>query len=606
MKPFRALQRLYVSLTDSLTGKITLAIFVTSFAVILLLGTLFVRMSTRSVLKTRFLLMESSLETTAKALDDVFKLPDSIAFQMLADPSVLEALSQPDYDYNAGMELYNRATQGIRNASKLYTAVSKVALYAKNGYQEQVMMFSTRGVRFADYGEAMEYYGSAGVPPEESLSYPVWAVTGNGEDSGKREFINLRILRHPRSNQPLSLLEVEISDTYIQGICGALEGDSVLLRPDGSVISGGLAGDGGGALRLTLLDSAVTSGQRQGGFLHGSGADRLLVSYIRLPAINGYLILAESYSLFLSEQGTMRGSILLLALACLLISVFSARMISRRLTRSLLGLQQTMEQVRGDRLEVRYAGAKERETRSLGELFNAMLDRIGDNIREIRQKEEQNRQNEIRLLQSQINPHLLYNTLDSAIWRLENRDTDAAVGLLTAMSDFFKISLSKGAETVTIGRELEHIRRYLELHSLSGGRRYTLACPEGPLLDCPIVKTTLQPIVENSVLHGFEGYDGGDVTVTLEREGEHGLLLSVLDNGMGMEEETLRSLRERLADPEPPEGAGGFGLWNVQQRIKKHFGEPWGLSVDSGWGEYTRVDVRLPCRSGRMKGEKPC
>ncbi len=251
-----------------------------------------------------------------------------------------------------------------------------------------------------------------------------------------------------------------------------------------------------------------------------------------------------------------------------------------------------IEQVRGGNLLIRCSIKRQDEIGYLGESFNHMMDSLNEQIEKRNEQQSLARENELRLLQSQINPHLLYNSLDSALYLMTINDTAHSIEILEKLSVFFKMSLQRGNKIVTIGEALAHVDTYLKLQNLCRMKNFRLKVQGGETLSqMPIIHMLLQPIVENSVLHGFdENFTDGESTVLLSRTDSH-IFISITDNGIGMEEQELTALRQALSSPTPP--GKSFGLWNVSQRMRMYYGEDAPLSVDSELDEFTTVTLRI-------------
>jgi len=206
---------------------------------------------------------------------------------------------------------------------------------------------------------------------------------------------------------------------------------------------------------------------------------------------------------------------------------------------------------------------------------------------------------ELELLQAQINPHFLYNTLDSIAILAESDRSEDVVNMVTSLSTFFRNSLNKGRDVLTLGAECSQVTSYLEIQQIrySDILRYEISIPEA-LMDCVVPKLVLQPLVENALYHGIKNRRGmGLITVTGEEAGGD-LLLKVTDNGAGMDEEQVRILQSGLYEDKHT----GLGLVNVHKRIRLYCGENYGLSFESCVGRGTTVSVLLPMT--RSLGEK--
>ena len=236
----------------------------------------------------------------------------------------------------------------------------------------------------------------------------------------------------------------------------------------------------------------------------------------------------------------------------------------------------------------------------LNESFNQMVEEIGQLVEDIHTEELNLRAAELRVLQEQINPHFLYNTLDNIIWLAESNDTEQVVKMVSSLSSFFRTTLSKGKEFITVKEEEQHIRSYLEIQQFRYRDilAYEIAIPE-ELYQYEVIKLTLQPLVENALYHGVKKKRGvGHIYVSAEYC-QDVIIFKVKDDGIGMEEARLAQVRAMLESGqlEKKEDSGGFGLVNVNQRIKLHYGKEYGLKVQSVYGEGTEIWVRIPARA---------
>lgn len=231
------------------------------------------------------------------------------------------------------------------------------------------------------------------------------------------------------------------------------------------------------------------------------------------------------------------------------------------------------------------------EIRTLSEGFEQMVGRLNRQIRETAHNQERLRRTELALIQAQVNPHFLYNTMDTIIWLIEAGKTQEAVEMVSNLSSFFRSSLSQGRDVITLREEEAHVRSYLQIQQAryKDIMRYTVnIVPE--LSGALIPKLTLQPLVENALYHGVKLKRGmGHIYVVGRTEGED-ILLQVTDDGVGMDPERLEALRHSLEQGERV----GFGLSTVHERVRLFFGPPYGLSVSSQPGVGTTVSVRIP------------
>ncbi|MDO4338985.1 MAG: sensor histidine kinase [Eubacteriales bacterium] len=240
--------------------------------------------------------------------------------------------------------------------------------------------------------------------------------------------------------------------------------------------------------------------------------------------------------------------------------------------------------------------AEEYEIQMLSDGFEKMVGRLNQLIEQNRQEQISLRSAELALLQAQINPHFLYNTLDTIIWLIETEKYEQAVDMVTSLSGYFRSSLSKGRDIITLREEEQHVRSYLEIQHVryKDILEYRIEIqPELAMYEIP--KLTLQPLVENALYHGIKLKRGlGMISVKGYEEGED-IWLVVSDNGAGMDAERLEEVRKSIRK----EQRVGFGLSTVHERLQLWFGAEYGLSIDSMPGEGTTVRVKIPKQTER-------
>lgn len=211
---------------------------------------------------------------------------------------------------------------------------------------------------------------------------------------------------------------------------------------------------------------------------------------------------------------------------------------------------------------------------------------------------EQNRTRdlELKLLQEQINPHFLYNTLDNIIWMSEDDRSGDVADIVMYLSEFFRRTLSGGRTVVRLREEFAHVEAYLKIQSYRYGDllQFEMRLPE-ELENAAIVKMTLQPVVENALYHGIKNKRGGGTIRLCAEEVPEGILLTVSDDGVGMSEEKLRALSRAVEGyTSLKKESAGFGLANVSERLRMRYGDRYGLQVESTDGEGTVVSIRIP------------
>lgn len=281
--------------------------------------------------------------------------------------------------------------------------------------------------------------------------------------------------------------------------------------------------------------------------------------------------------------------------AALIAAVGISILLADRITRPIKVMKETMECYgKGDfSAKVKVTGRD--EIGDLGRLLNQMSEQISELFCRVKEEEEQSRRLELQALVYQINPHFLYNTLDSVnILARQNGDEQVAE-LVTDLSRLFRLGLHQGQDRVTVRDELMHVMYYLKIQKIRFDDQLSWEMHvSSALMEYKIIKFLLQPIVENAIYHGVKSREGiGCIQIFVQEEGDY-LLLIVEDTGEGMSREVLEQLNERLnQEAGDSQQEKGFGLWNVHQRIKLCYGAPCGVEIESEEGRGTRVVLRV-------------
>jgi two-component system sensor histidine kinase YesM len=278
------------------------------------------------------------------------------------------------------------------------------------------------------------------------------------------------------------------------------------------------------------------------------------------------------------------------------VAIVFATLIMRSITRPIRQLCDASEQIGKGHFDTRINIAARNELSLLGSSFNHMSEQITVLIEDIRTEQIYNRNMELKLLQSQINPHFLYNTLDNIIWLSQADRKEDVASLVMSLSRFFRTTLSGGRDIIPLKEEISHVEAYLQIQQFRYRDilSYRIDLPE-ELMEVPVIKMTLQPLVENALYHGIKyKREMGEISITARKEGENACIC-VTDNGIGMKEEDLVHLRNLVAGTEKPApDNSGFGIVNVAQRLKLNFGEEYGLTIESVYGEGTTITVHTP------------
>ncbi len=292
---------------------------------------------------------------------------------------------------------------------------------------------------------------------------------------------------------------------------------------------------------------------------------------------------------------TLATSAMILAAALL-----AGWVISHLLSRPLQRLETAMEQFEQDADGFTYEPvAGTREVQELSDSFGHMVGRIQKLMTTVREEEIDLRKTELKALQAQINPHFLYNTLDSIAWMCERGKNADAVKMVHALARLFRISISRGHELIPIEKELQHAESYLLIQKFRYKNQFTYHFTvDESCLHCLCNKITLQPIIENSITHGLDlMVEPGHIEIEVCADGED-ILFKVTDDGIGMSPEQVAELLKN-----EPTDRTGIGIKNVNDRLRIYFGAQYGISIDSVPDEGTTVTIRMPRVPEDREGE---
>lgn len=370
-----------------------------------------------------------------------------------------------------------------------------------------------------------------------------------------------------------------------QGYLYLMSGDGELIyHPQMQLIDAGLKEEN------TQAASAYGDGNYQETW---QGKDRDVI--VKTVGYTGWKIIGVSpeHGFTLNEVKTRLFLVFVVAFFLFLLAVINAY-ISSKITAPIQELEKSVNALEEGELDTQVYTGGSYEIQHLGRSIGGMARRIQALMNDIVAEHESKRKSEFDTLQSQINPHFLYNTLDIIVWMIENEQKQEAVKVVTALARFFRISLSKGRSIIPVRDELEHVRNYLTIQQKRFKNKfiYQIEAQE-EVLSLASLKLMLQPLVENAIYHGMEFMDGdGEITVKVERN-EDRLCFTIADNGLGMTKEQVEGLLTGETRSASKKGSG-IGVKNVNERIRLYFGEDYGLEIFSEPDEGTAIQICLP------------
>lgn len=512
--------------------------------------------------------------------------------------AVMDSLD--DMDANT-LYSYDLAIEGMVNSMRLPVDAAGdgfdfVGVYLKNGYT--VQSAGNTGLSFSDYNDCYTYFTERGLSLVDGVyNQPTWQTYTT--KTGKNGLAYVRFLYGSNSLDRMGVVvfginESRILERYANMFPNAyvISDSGVLLSSDDPVLEVNSIHPEAGVL-LEMFTGPTLEENR---YNEVQVEDQLLF-YMPIQNLKAYLVVPFDFFEITMEQemGEYLRVVVTMGICVVALAVLLAIYLSIGISRSTAKLTQFTKDLKAGNHLLRFVPESNDEIAFLGGQINDMLDEM-QKVNDQREEDLRRKQVlEVQLLQQQINPHLLYNTLDSVLWALQQRKTEEAEAIVESLSEFFKRSLARGHDQTPLAEELKLVEYYLDIQNKARNRDYRMVCKVAPeITDSMIYKLTLQPLVENSIIHGFAGFrDDGTITITASRD--NGVLeICVQDDGIGMTEEEVENINHTLSLPTKPEQFKHFGLYNIHSRIVNTYGSQFGLHLESEIGEYTVVHVRIP------------
>ena len=336
--------------------------------------------------------------------------------------------------------------------------------------------------------------------------------------------------------------------------------------------------------------------------MDGSGDNAKIYTISRSEKTGWTVVGCTNVAELLKDSKKARSIYVLVAAILVVVALVLSNLISRNITRPLQQLRDSMARVQeGDFGAAEVEVTSRNEVGSLTRSFNVMTSRIQELMKQNIYEQQQKRKSELKALQSQINPHFLYNTLDSIIWMAEGKKNEEVVVMTASLARLLRQSISNEEEQVPISQEVEYARSYLTIQKMRYKDKLEFQIQvDAQIMGVPIIKLVLQPLIENAIYHGLKYKEGkGLLIVRGYREGENAVI-QIKDNGAGMDEQTLSHIFEKH---KVNYRSNGVGVYNVQKRLQLYYGMDYGITYSSRQGEGTTASIVIPMNMIPMKQE---
>lgn len=549
-------------------------------------------------------------ENFLRELDMMF-LNASRLLELEDNPMVRRFLFSQTETYSEAMGILQtfKLYREMYQLNELVLNVTLVNLYGKGISERKGVFQLNQNLR------KETYYQMLLENPDETLYVPPSANPAvprlDGLDYDDNQTISIMAtIKQPITHQVIGFITIDLDSSVVQEFC-----ETNRIGKTGYFF---VADENGNPIFMPWKDAAdpdwlqpVTDVARfagtKGQFVD-TGQGRSVFVVYTISAQTGWFVVGQvPLAEITRDAAQIRNLIFASGILSVIVAISLYFYLTYRMTRPIQILKNKMRQAASGYLEAKVQIDGTDEIADLGQSFNIMLEQIKELLDRSIEEQKQIKLAELRTLQAQINPHFLYNTLDSIVWMAEARKNDQVIRLVQALSHFFRISLSKGRDVISIEEEIEHIRNYLVIQQMRYRDILDYDIQVDPdILNRQVLKMTLQPLVENALYHGIKNKRGkGRIEIRGWRDNPRVICLQVTDNGIGMTPERLEEIRRSLsrgieiqsARPEEIRHQG-FGLRNVHQRIRLYYGEPFGLRVESSYMAGTSVILKIPDSEG--------
>ena len=333
--------------------------------------------------------------------------------------------------------------------------------------------------------------------------------------------------------------------------------------------------------------------------LTGTGNDGKLYSISRSEKTGWTVVDCTNVKELLSKSRQAQSVYVLTAIILVIVALLFSRFMARSITLPIQKLRDSMKKVQeGDFSVSDVVVDSKNEIGSLTKSFDVMTHRIHELMEQNVHEQEEKRKSELKALQSQINPHFLYNTLDSIIWMAEGKKNEEVVLMTASLARLLRQSISNEDEVVPIANEVEYARGYLTIQKMRYKDKLEFQIEvDSSILYIPLIKLVLQPIIENAIYHGLKYKESKGLLIVKGFMKDGNAVLQVIDDGVGMDEETLAHIYDKH---KVNYHSNGVGVYHVQKRLKLYYGEDYGITYTSELGKGTTATITIP---GRQEGQ---
>ncbi|MBT2291658.1 sensor histidine kinase [Paenibacillus albidus] len=568
-----------------LRRKILFAIILLVFIPVIVMGTVtYVNFSGAMEKKSSNFYWISLLETDRKlkfALSEI----SSITNSAITQPAIQQSLKQPDF-----VLTYDRK-QEINNLLINHPMITSFSLYGK----DRLLYQYNAPLSFTEM-KAQSWYGAM----TNAEGRPVWSGPGeNGsESSGQPVLIQARIVKDYYSLEDIGYLVVYVRPDLLDQIfweaATLKKGDILLVNKQGNIVFGKSGEHIGQRTDFPFLESHYN--KEQDYYIDYYQGEKSLITFLPSHNSDWYLAAITPMNLISSESISIRNIALILGIVSLLSAFLFDRYFVRRLVRSINSAVNGMKRVKqGIFMPITTPQRADDESDQLIDGFNLMSAQINELIEQVQTEQGRKKEAEMQALMAQINPHFIYNSLESINSMAVLQGNKDISRMVISLGKLLRISISQNQELIPLHMEFEHVRHYLDIQKFRFEDKFSYAIEIPEMLKSYMTqKLIVQPIVENALYHAIEQMEAPGIITIEAREMGQDIIIIVKDNGPGFDQATLFSLWDQEHSNQKKYSDSGVGLKNVHERLNIRFGSPYGILVCSSPGYGSTIRIRIP------------
>lgn len=561
---------------------------------VLIIGVISISLTSDAVEKNSREYTSQLIEQVNSNIESYITNMENISQMTLYNNDVREYLTRKDLSDDERLSYINKITKLFDSILSTRKDISSIMVF---GYNHREVIANSRRVTklnlFVDPKEQTWYIkaGEANGKAVISSSH----VQNILQDDYYRWVVSLsRELVSADGKDRMGIFLVDLNFSIINDMCSKIKlgkrGYVFIIDNQGNIVYHPQQQLIYSNVKKEMIDEVLKS--RSSYFVTQEGSDSRIYN-IKESSLTGWKIVGVAYlNELVTNKNDITNSYILWGLFCLVIAIILSIIMTLRISRPVKRLEASMKKAEKGNFDIKVDIESSNEIGELSRAFNIMIVKIKELMNQNVKEQELKRKSELKALQAQINPHFLYNTLDSIVWMAEGKKSEEVVIMTSSLAKLFRLSISKGEEIITINNETEHIRSYLTIQKMRYRDKLDFEIDvDREIMQYKTLKIMLQPLVENSIYHGIKNKTGTGIIRIKGQRIENRVLLQVIDNGVGMTPEKAEHILEN--SNETPKGSG-VGVKNVNERIKLYFGDEYGIIFESEPEVGTTANVWLP------------